>query len=65
VEIAMYGVGFALAAMMGVALAGSLAKEHGPKYVVPIFSVLTIVCGLAFGWAINGWIAFSQASASH
>jgi hypothetical protein len=51
--------------MMGVALGGSLAREHGAKYVVPIFSVLTIVCGLVFGWAINGWIAFSQASASH
>ncbi len=61
----MYGVGFALAAMMSVALGGSLAKEHGPKYVVPIFTVLTVACGLVFGWAINGWLAFSQASAMH
>ena len=61
----MYGVGMALAAMMGCALGGSLAKEHGPRIVVPVFTVLTIGVGLVLGWALNGWIAYSQASAFH
>ena len=61
----MYGVGFALAAMIGGALGGSLAKEHGVRRVVPAALVLTVVCGRVFGWAINGWIVYSQASAFH
>jgi len=32
---------------------------------VPAALVLTVVCGLVFGWAINGWIVYSQASAFH
>jgi hypothetical protein len=50
---------------MGCALGGSLAKEHGPRIVVPVFTVLTIGVGLVLGWALNGWIAYSQASAFH
>ncbi len=61
----MYAVGFALAAMIGGAIGGSLAKEHGARRVVPAAVVLTVACGLVFGWAINGWIAYSQASAFH
>ena len=61
----MYGVGFALSAMMCGALGGSLAKEHGPRYVAPIAIALTIVGGTIIGWALNGWIAFSQESAFH
>jgi hypothetical protein len=65
VELAMYGVGFALAAMICGALAGSFAAEHGWARVVPIAVVATIVLGVVLGWAINGWIVYSQASAYH
>ncbi len=61
----MYGVGFALAAMVCGALGGSLAAEHGRARVVPVAVVATIVLGAVLGWAINGWIAYSQASAFH
>jgi ABC-type xylose transport system permease subunit len=61
----MYGVGFALAAMVCGALGGSLASEHGWTRVGPIAVVATIVLGGVLGWAINGWIAYSQASAFH
>jgi predicted MFS family arabinose efflux permease len=61
----MYAVGMGLALMMGGALGGSLAKEHGPRRVLPIVVPLTLVVGLAVGWALNGWIAYSQESVFH
>ena len=61
----MYGVGFAIAAMAGVALGGSLAAEYGRARVLPFAILGTIVCGAVLGWALNGWIAYAQASASH
>ena len=61
----MYVVGFALAAMICGALGGSLAAEHGRARVVPFAVVATMVLGGVFGWAVNGWIAYTQASALH
>jgi hypothetical protein len=65
VEIWMYVVGMGLAVMMGGALGGSLAKEHGARRVLPIVVPVTLVVGFVVGWALNGWIAYSQESVFH
>ena len=61
----MYVVGFTVAGMIGIALGGSLAAEHGVKRVVPWVVIITVAAGSVLGWALNGWIAYAAASSYH
>jgi predicted MFS family arabinose efflux permease len=49
----MWALGMGVAAMLGGALGGSFVKERGRK-VLPVVIVLTILCGLAIGYGLNG-----------
>jgi len=49
----MWALGMGLAAMIGGALGASFVKERGRK-VLPVVIVLTLLCGLAIGYGLNG-----------
>ena len=49
----MWLLGMAIAIAFGGALGGSFVKERGRR-ILPIVVVLTLACGLLFGWALNG-----------
>ncbi len=47
-----YGVGAALALMMGGALGGSFVKERG-RGVLPVVVVCTLALAAVLGWALD------------
>ncbi len=60
-EWLFWGLGMALAIMIGGALGGSFVQERGRK-VLPIVIVLTVVTGLLLGWALDGEFGAVQAT---
>ncbi len=57
-----YVLGMGIAIAIGGALGQSLVAEHGRRKVLPALIVLTILCGLAIGWGLNGEINAIRAS---
>ena len=60
--ILMYVLGMLFAAAIGGALGQSLVEEHGRRKVLAPLIVLTILCGLAIGWGLNGEVNAIRAS---
>lgn len=59
-----YAVGLVLSFAIGGGIGPSFVERFGRRKVLPVILVLSLVCGLILGWAINEWMAFYRASAT-
>lgn len=62
-RLLVYALGMFIGVMIGIALGGSLAEQHGRRRVLPIVIVATILLGLAIGYGLDGELRAIDASA--
>jgi hypothetical protein len=56
-------IGFLLSAGITTAIGTSLVADHGRR-VIPWLCATAVALGILFGWAITGFIAYVQLSAT-
>jgi hypothetical protein len=61
-RVAYWIFGLLLSGALTAAVGKTLVSEHGRK-VIPALCAFAVLLGLLLGWAIDGYIAYVQASA--